>query len=132
MYKLITGLKVDDLHEHLEKETLLSPKQKGCIRNTYGTKDQLLLNKTILENCKKQGKHLSTSWIDYKKAFDSMPLSYILDVLAIYKADPLITSWVTTSMPRWTVNLQLYHQEGLITIPEAQGKGNLQEVVSGR
>ena len=38
----------------------------------------------ILEECKTQKKNLSTAWIDYKKAFDSIPHTWIIKCLEIY------------------------------------------------
>ena len=38
----------------------------------------------ILENCKKRKKNLSTARIDYKKAFDSVPHSWILQMYKIH------------------------------------------------
>ena len=49
------------------------PQQRGGKKDCYGWKDQLI-NNAILENGKKR-KNLSTAWIDYKKAFDSVPHS---------------------------------------------------------
>ena len=38
-------------HGHLSRQALLPNEQKGCRKNCRGTKDQLLLAKTILKNC---------------------------------------------------------------------------------
>ncbi len=35
-------------------------------------KDQLLINKFILEEARWEKKNLPTAWVDYKKAFDSV------------------------------------------------------------
>jgi hypothetical protein len=34
-------------------------------------------SKIISEDCKKRRKNLNTAWIDYQKAFDSVPHSWI-------------------------------------------------------
>ena len=47
------------------KNNILPEEQRGCARNAYGCKDQLLINKTIIEDCKKKKKNLSMAWIDY-------------------------------------------------------------------
>jgi len=48
---------------------LLPDGQKGCRRNTRGTKDQLLIDKMVLKNSRR---HTSPNmaWIDYKKVYD--------------------------------------------------------------
>ena len=40
-----------------------------------------MINNAVLENSKKRKKNLSTACIDYKKAFDSVPHSWILKCL---------------------------------------------------
>lgn len=44
---------------------LLPAEQKGYRRGSYGCKDQLLINKAILEEATSKRKNLSTAWIDY-------------------------------------------------------------------
>ena len=61
--------------------------QKGCRRGSYGCKDQLMINKMILENCKRK-RNLSCAWIDYKEAFDSDPHGWILRSLELFKVSP--------------------------------------------
>ena len=72
-------------YSFLEHKELLPYKQKGCRRGSYGCKDQLLINRMIIENYHKKKRSLSTTWIDYRKAFDSVPHSWILKSLDIYK-----------------------------------------------
>ena len=40
----------------------------------------------ILENCHKSKRNLSTAWIDYSKAFDSVSHEWILTTLQLYKS----------------------------------------------
>ena len=72
-YKLLTGIIADSVYDHLVRGEFLEEEQKGCIRNRMGTKDQLLINKTILEDARRRQRKLNMAWIDYKKAFDSVP-----------------------------------------------------------
>ena len=39
------------------------------------TKDQLLVDKMILRDCRKRYANLGMAWIDYKKAYDMFPQS---------------------------------------------------------
>ena len=95
----------------LEENNLLPPEQKGCKRGTYGCKDQLLINKMILEDCMSKKKNLSTNWIDYQKAFDSVPHSWIIKVMKIYKVYPFIQP----SMPNWKTVMILNSNNETIT-----------------
>ena len=38
-----------------------------------------------IEDCKKKKNNLSMSWIDYRKAYDSVPHSWILKTLQMYR-----------------------------------------------
>ena len=112
-YKILTSIITERTYVFLEENSILPQEQKGCKRNSYGCKDQLLINKMILENCKKKSKNLSTAWIDYKKAFDSVPHDWILKALNIYKISPIISNFLKTSMDNWKTRLLLSHSEGM-------------------
>ena len=72
-YKLLTSILTDRTNSHLEQNDLFPHEQKGCRRGSYGCQDQLIINKMILENCKKRKRNLSCAWINHKKAFESVP-----------------------------------------------------------
>ena len=73
-----------------------------------------MINNAILENCMKRKKNLSTAWIDYKKAFDSVPLSWILKYLQMYKIHPVLMSFIEESMSQWKTNMTPVHKEGVL------------------
>jgi hypothetical protein len=95
---------------------IITEEQKGCSNKTYGTKDQLLINKTIIENSKKNQRNLSMAWIDYKKAYNSVPHSWINKILEIYKIHPCIQNLMKNTMPKWNTNITLQHSKGEIVI----------------
>ena len=80
-YKILTSVLTDRTYSHMEQNNLFPLEQKGYRTGLYGCKDQLMNNKIILENCKKTKRNLSCAWIDYKKAFDSIPHEWILKYL---------------------------------------------------
>ena len=115
-YKILTGLIADAIYNHLNFGNYLEGEQKGCIRDRMGTKDQLLINKAILEDCKKRQRNLSMAWIDYSKAFDSVPHSWIIKCLRLYKIDEQIIKMMEDQMSRWRTNIILNHSKGSITL----------------
>ena len=121
-YKLLTGMIADAIYEHLERWQYLEEEQKGCIRQRQGTKHQLLINKSILEDCKRRARNLSMAWVDYKKAYDSVPHSWIIRCLDIYKIDPAIKEFLKTQMQKWTMDITLKHNEGEIHLPDVKVK----------
>ena len=50
MWKLMTGIIANRVYEYLEMNNLLPVEQKGCRRNSRGTKDQLLIDKMVLND----------------------------------------------------------------------------------
>ena len=87
--------------------------QIGGKKDCYGYKDQLRINNAILENCQKRKKNLSTAWIDYKKAFDSVLHSWILKCLHMYKIHPVLITIIEESLRQWKTNMTLVHKEGV-------------------
>ena len=65
MWKLLTGIIADEIYNHLQDNNLLPKEQKGCRRNSRGTKDQLLTDKEVMKNCRRRKVGLSLVWIDY-------------------------------------------------------------------
>ena len=58
-YKLFTSLLADFIQDHLTTGGFLDKEQAGCKRRCFGTKDQLLINKSIMEDCRKRKRNLS-------------------------------------------------------------------------
>ena len=73
MWKLLTGVMGEKLYHHLERNGLPTDEQKGCRKGSRGTKDQLLVDKAILKNCRRRLTNLSMAW----KAYDMLPHSWV-------------------------------------------------------
>ena len=54
LWKLLTAVLADELYRHLDEKNLLPWEQKGCRKESRGTKDQLLIDKMIVKNCKRR------------------------------------------------------------------------------
>ena len=59
-WKLMTGIIADSMYEN----DVLPVEQRGCRRNSRGTKDQLLIDKMVLADCKRKHKNLAMAWFD--------------------------------------------------------------------
>ena len=70
MWKLLTSVLVEKVYAYLSEKKVLQDEQKGCRKDSRGTKEQLLIDKPILKHCKKHQRSLAMAWIDYKKACD--------------------------------------------------------------
>ena len=105
MWKLFTGVIAESVYEHLDSNELLPVEQKGCRRRTRGTKDQLLIDKMVLRDSKKRHTNLSMAWIDYKKAFDMVPHSWILKCMRLFGCADNVVKFIADSMKGWMCTL---------------------------
>ena len=64
------------------------------------TKDQLLIDKMILRDCRKRHTNRKMAWIDYK-VYDMTPHSWILESLELMQVSDNILESVKRSMVNW-------------------------------
>ena len=64
-WKLLTGIIGDKVYVYLERSSLLQDEQKSCRRGSRGTKEQLLIDKTVLRYCRKAKRNLVIEFINY-------------------------------------------------------------------
>ena len=101
MWKLLTSVFADSLYEFLECNDVLPVEQKGCSRGSKGTKDQLLIDKMVFRDSKKRHTNLAMAWIDYKKAYDMVPHSWIVECLDMVGCANNVRSFIERSMMLW-------------------------------
>ena len=58
IWKLLAGIFSENMYCFMENENLLPEEQKGCRKKSRGAKDELLIDKTILKDCRKRGTNL--------------------------------------------------------------------------
>ena len=80
--------------------------QKGCCRGSKGCKDQLLVSKAIQE-CKSRKKNVSMAWVDYQKAFGSVPHSWIIISLELIGINNVIIPFTKKAMSYWKTSMHL-------------------------
>jgi len=58
IYKLMTSIISRHMQKYMDDENLMQKEQKGCCSGSKGRKDQLLISKAILQECKRRKKNL--------------------------------------------------------------------------
>ena len=111
MWKLLTGIFAERIYDHLHANSLLPNEQKGCRKQSRGTKDQLLIDREILREARRKKRHLAMAWIDYRKAYDMLPHSWLLESLGLVKVAKNIEQLLSGSMPNWKTVLTAGGQE---------------------
>ena len=79
--------------------------RKVAGKRSQGAKDQLLVDKAILKNCRRRMTNLSMAWIDYKKAYDMVPHSWILKCLEMVRGAKNMITIISNSMANWEMVL---------------------------
>ena len=84
---------------------VLPHEQNGCEKKLRGTKDQLLIDKLVLKHCKKRLTNLSMAWIDYHKAYDIVPRSWIVERMGVFRIANNVKKFLKSSMKNWKTEL---------------------------
>lgn len=106
VWKILTSIMSVEIYRHLEDNDLIGEEQKGCRRGYRGTKDHLLLDKVIMKDSRQRKKNLAMGWIDYQKAYDLVPHSWILEALRMVGVAEGIRKLLENSMRRWNTMLE--------------------------
>ena len=113
LYKIITALLARVIDKHLSYGSVMTEQQKGCRRSCQGCKEQLVIDSVVMKQIEVGQRNAHTAYIDYRKAFDSMPHSWLLSGLELYKVHPCIRGFLAHAMSQWrtTIHLSTSSQE---------------------
>uniref|UniRef100_A0A3B5PPD0 Reverse transcriptase domain-containing protein n=1 Tax=Xiphophorus maculatus TaxID=8083 RepID=A0A3B5PPD0_XIPMA len=103
-WKLMSGIIAAKISKHMDKH--MSTAQKGIGVNSRGAKHQLLVDRTVARDCKTRHTNLCMAWIDYKKAYDSMPHTWIIECLEMYNINRTLRAFIANSMKLWKTTLE--------------------------
>jgi len=101
----------------MNDENLIPKEQKGCCSASKGCKEELLISKATLQECKRRKKKLCMAWIDYQKAFDRVPNSWVIISLELIGINNKVISFTKKVMRYWRTSMRL-HTENKVTETE--------------
>ena len=101
MWKLLTGVFAEKMYDHMLNEGLLFDEQKGCRKKSRGTKDQLLIDRAVLKEARLKKRCLAMGWIDYRKAYDMVPHSWIVEMMDMAGVADNVKGLLCGSMASW-------------------------------
>ena len=81
------------------------------------TEELLYIEQHILNEGKTRLKNLAMEWMDNKKAYDMVPLSWILHYVKMYKIPDQVIQFIEKTMQTWVLDLT------------AEGKGLAEEKI---
>ena len=72
--------------------------QKRCRKRSRGTNDLLYIDRVVIREVKSRKKNLAMAWIDYKKAYDMVPHSWIKECLDLFGVAENVKTVLVNSM----------------------------------
>ena len=64
-----------------------------------------MIDKAVIRNSKRRQTNLAMAWIDYKKAYDMVPHSWIEKSMNLFKVAKNVENLVSKSMNQWNTEL---------------------------
>ena len=104
MWKILTAQIREEIYNSLTSHGLFPEVQKGCRKGSRGTAELLYIDQHILNESKTR-KNLAMAWIDYKKAYDMVPQSWIINCQKMYKISDEVINFIEKTMQTWRVEL---------------------------
>ena len=81
IWKILTAQIREEIHYSLTSCGLFPDEQKGYCKESRGTVELLYIDQHILNESKNRRKNLAMAWIDYKKAYDMVPQSWLINCI---------------------------------------------------
>ena len=106
MHKTITSVIDGQLKEPQVIHQYTRMDQRGCATNSMGCIGNLITDKTTLEEAKDRKKNLSCTWIDVRKAFDSINHKWLALALQLHNIPTKITIFIK-KMTKWSITLEV-------------------------
>ena len=110
IYKIITSCISQLIYTHTDQNNILAEQQKGCRKHSKGCKEQLTIDAIVSRQALRRKRNIYTMFIDYKKAFDSVPHSWLIYILQHYKIHPIIVTFLQHTMQNWSTKLKFNNQ----------------------
>ena len=105
MWIILTAQIREEIYHSLTSRGLFPDEQKGCCKGSRGTAELFYTYKHILDECKTRRKNLAVAWIDYKKPYDMVLHSWIINSLKMYKISDEVINFIDKTMKTWRVEL---------------------------
>ncbi|XP_055543144.1 uncharacterized protein LOC129728715 [Wyeomyia smithii] len=107
LYKVLSSVITRKIQDHCDANQVMTEEQKGCRKNTQGCREQVIIDAVIVSQASRKQKNLGMAYIDYKKAYNSVPHPYLIKVLELYKIDDGVIRFMQHAMRRWNTSLHV-------------------------
>ena len=107
IYKVVTSVINEALKSHEKFQQLLQLDQRGSKPGSMGYIDNLLLDKAILEDAKRNRKNLSCTWIDIQKAYDSVSHNWLIRILEMHGLERTVIKIIEKIVKTWETTTEV-------------------------
>lgn len=112
-YKLLTGFVATYLDQYVRERNILPSEQVALRGGIWGSTHALILDQTMTADAQDQKQRpISVAWIDYAKAFDSVPHSYMKWLLSAVHIPIPLKRFLQSLMKMWKVRYEVRSPRG--------------------
>ena len=97
---------------HLEEFDLTEGQQRGVRAGCSGTKDNLLIDKMVTLDCHRGKKNLSMTWVDVRKAYDSVDHTWLAKVMRIHRFPKWLCRTISDLAACWNTKIVAVRKQG--------------------
>jgi len=90
------------------------------MKGSLGCKEQLIVDTIFMKQANKYARNLHTAFIDYAKAYNSVPHSWLVKILQLYKVDETLVEFLKYTMKRWETKVMMTTKGSQIEIPNVK------------
>jgi hypothetical protein len=114
-YKLVTSFVTAYLHQYVTERRLLPEEQIALRKGVWGCTHALILDQTMIADALNQKQRpISVAWIDYSKAFDSLPHSYIKWLISALQVPKPLGQFIKKLLNSWKIRYEARDPRGKI------------------
>ena len=104
-WKILTGILAEKMYSFFDESLILPEEQKGCRTKSWGTGELLYIDQMVLKEAKSSRQNLAMAWIDYQKAYNMLPHSWMLECLKDLGVNEKIRRLLEETMKSWWMEL---------------------------
>jgi hypothetical protein len=114
-YKLLNGFVTAYLDQYVTERNILVKEQRALQKNVWRCTHALILDQTLIADAQNQRqRRISVGWIDYAKAFDSVPHSYIQWLFRVMQVPEPLRKFLIGLINSWKVKYEVRSPRGKI------------------
>ena len=112
MYKWFTSCMLKQMNQHLDKYALTEGEQRGAKVGCSGTIDNLLIDRMVCEDSKRNKRNLSMAWIDVKKAYDLIDHKWLVEMMVVHRFPDWVGKMVSRLCATWNTRIVVTTKQG--------------------